>query len=71
MSAACGPATMSVRRRKAYGRYWQGMVRMKSVMGWSHVSRTEVVMNERAREEARTWPDVMNRFSICTLLDTL
>lgn len=43
------------------------MVRMKNVIGWSQVSRTEVVIKERARGEARAEPEVRNRFRICGL----
>ena len=40
-------------------------------MGWSHESRVEVVMKERARAEAKTSPKVMRRFRSCVVLDSL
>jgi len=56
---------MRVKRRKAYGRYWEGILRIITVTGWSQESRVEVQMKDRARAEAKIEPPAMEMFRSC------
>jgi hypothetical protein len=56
---------MRVKRRKAYGRYWEGILRIMTVTGWSQESRVDVQMKDRARAEAKIEPPAMEMFRSC------